>query len=803
MELAEPFELELEIVTAKGNRRRARVIGHADLVRGKVFGFFQDITERKGMELKLNQSEDLRARAEALGRVGGWEFDVTTRQLTWTEMVYRLHDLDPAQAPTVEEAINFYAPESRPIIERAVQRAIALGEPFDLDLEIITAKGHRRQVQVIGHADLVRGKVFGFFQDTTERKWAEALRQREARLAAMVNSLVDAVVSADSGGNIVGWNPGAERLFGYQGSDILGQPITLLIPARHHAGHQAGLARVQEGDEYYVNGSSMERHGRRQDGREFPAVLSLSQWSLADEQFYTVIVRDLTEQKQAEDQLRVQSSALAAAANAIVITNRVGKIEWVNPSFTQLTGYSAEEAVGANPRVLKSGQHPPAFYAAMWATISAGNVWHDELVNKRKDGALYTEEMTITPVRGADAQITHFVAIKQDITERRTLENQLRQAQKMEAIGTLAGGIAHDFNNILSAIIGFCHLLELNSSCDQEARGAIEEIHTAANRATEMVKQIVTFSRKGARKREYIRLDGVIKEAMKFLRASLPAQTKIEMDLEADAPIVLADPTQIYQITLNLAANALYAMEGRPGGLTVSVGLFVPDEEFLSAHPDMQPTPYTRLTVSDTGHGMDAMTMGRIFEPFFTNKPVGKGTGLGLSVVHGIVKSHDGIITVESQVGVGTTFCLYFPGQTQPEALPKPRSSAIPQGSAEKVLVVDDETALTKLLQTVLRRLNYDVTITNTPAEAIRWLRETPSRFDLVITDMSMPEINGLELARQLRAIRPCLPVILTSGYSASVDVDTLHEAGICEVLDKPVTIPALAHAVQRSLAKA
>ena len=513
------------------------------------------------------------------------------------------------------------------------------------------------------------------------------------------------------------------------------------------------------------------------------------------------IIQDITDRKYAEEKMNLQSSALTAVANAIVICDKTGRIEWVNPAFTTLTGYSADEAVGNNPRVLNSGQHPPAFYATMWATVLTGNVWHGELINKRKNQELYTEEMTITPVRGSDGQIAHFIAIKLDVTERRQLENRLQQAQKMEAIGTLAGGIAHDFNNILAVIFGFGHLLREDTAVNGPAQESVVEILAAATRAKDLVQQILTFSRKREQNRQIIRLDTVVKEALKFLRASLPANIQIEKYLAEDAPAVLADPTQIYQVTINLATNALHAMETRPGRLTVSLDSFVPTGKFLQAHADFRPGAYARLTVSDTGMGMDAALLGRIFEPFFTTKPIGKGTGLGLAVVHGIVQTHEGAITVESQPGHGAAFSVYFPAKPQAPDVTDPGVHQIPRGRGENILLVDDEPALTRALEHILQRLGYAVTSTNQARTALKLFHEHPTQYDVMITDLTMPEMNGLELIRQVRAIRLEMPVILISGYNSGLTQENLRTEGVSELLEKPINIQNLAEVLQRSLA--
>jgi len=513
------------------------------------------------------------------------------------------------------------------------------------------------------------------------------------------------------------------------------------------------------------------------------------------------IIQDITERKQNEDRLNVQTSALTAAANGIIITGRDGRIEWVNPAFTKLTGYSAEEVIGQNPRLLNSGEHSQTFYANLWSSVVTGNVWHGELVNRRKDGQLYTESMTITPVNGEDGQIAHFIAIMQDVTEQRQLEKRMLQAQKMEAIGTLAGGIAHDFNNILAAMFGYAYLLQQDTEGNAAAQENIAEVLKATNRAKDLVQQILTFSRQREQKPQLVQLDTVVKEAIRFLRASLPAHLKIELNLASDTPSVLADSTQIYQVVINLATNALHAMENQPGRITISLDHFEPDDRFIHSHLNFSRRPYARLTVADTGHGMDAKTLERIFEPFFTTKPAGKGTGLGLAVVHGIVESHQGHIAVDSQVGVGTTFRLYFPGEANAAAALTAPESQVPSGCGQRILLLDDEPALTSALQRLLVRLNYQVATSNSAREAVGWCQQNPARFDLVITDLTMPEMTGLEVARRLHALRPDLRIILTSGFSADTPAEALKEVGIFELLPKPISWNMLAGAVQRALA--
>ena len=810
---------EIDIPNATGGRRvywEVKTPIYADAERKTVCGLLgisTDITERKLMEEVLQHSRSLLAESEKMGKVGSWEFDIATRQQLWTETVYDIHEVDHACQPTVEQGINFYTPASRPIIKRAVQRAIELGETFDVELQIITAKGNLRHVHAIGHADLVRGKVFGFFQDITQQKRAEqALHESQALYHSLVTQMPIGLFRKDIEGRYVLVNPGFCRLKGVKAEEFLGKTPLQVNGGETAAPDVTGLATkyAAEGEDHHrlimETGKAVEldeEYLLAGGKKHFVHVMKLPVFNPDGKVIGTQgVMFDITALKQAEEQVNLQFSALTAAANAIVITDRHGKIEWVNPSFTKLTGYRAAEAIGGNPRVLKSGQHPPAFYAKLWATITTGNVWHGELVNKRKDGRLYTEDMTITPVRGADGQIAHFVAIKQDATERRLLENRLQQAQKMEAIGTLAGGIAHDFNNILAAIFGYGNLLQQDTEGNSAAQEDIGEILKAATRAKDLVQQILTFSRQRERKREVIHLDIVVKEAMKFLRASLPAQIKIEMQLANDAPAVLADPTQIYQVTMNLATNGLHAMGGQAGTLTVSLESFQPDEQSIQARSEFQPIQYARLVIADTGCGMEAKTLEHIFEPFFTTKPVGKGTGLGLAVMHGIVQSHEGIVTVESEVGRGTTFSLYFPAQTGHATLTETTMAKLGQGRSQNILLLDDEPALTASFRKLLERLNYQVTTSNSAREAVALFRENPAQFDLVITDLTMPEMNGLEVARQLRSLRPDVPIIMASGLTPELTPENLHDAGICELLEKPVSLTVLDEVLQRTLAR-
>jgi nitrogen-specific signal transduction histidine kinase len=398
------------------------------------------------------------------------------------------------------------------------------------------------------------------------------------------------------------------------------------------------------------------------------------------------------------------------------------------------------------------------------------------------------------------------MAIVQDISQRKfaerqreTLEAQLRQAQKMEAIGTLAGGIAHDFNNLLTTMLGNLELARLEVEPGHAVLANLDAVDTAARRATDLVRQILTFSRKQPPRRAAIALAPVIADSVRLLRASLPAAIAIELHLEDEAPLVLADATQIHQVVMNLCTNAWQAMRNERGRIAIWLdGVEVPAP--IRGHERLTPARFARIRVQDTGEGMDAHTLERIFEPFFTTKSAGRGSGLGLSVAHGIVKEHGGTITARSQAGEGSVFEVLIPATDAPATeVTGELASASPLFGYGRVLYVDDEMALAAAVSRMVESLGYRVTVCHSGDEAIARVRENPQAFDVVLTDLSMPGLSGIDVARELMRLRPGLPVILTSGYAERVNQD-LAAVGICLRLDKPFDRRALSVALSAVL---
>jgi len=392
---------------------------------------------------------------------------------------------------------------------------------------------------------------------------------------------------------------------------------------------------------------------------------------------------------------------------------------------------------------------------------------------------------------------------KQAETVRERLEQQLRQSQKMEAIGTLAGGIAHDFNNILTAIIGYTELLSSQLRGQTKAEERLGEIAKAGARAKELVAQILTFSRRQERVRSATSLGAAVDEALRLLRAAIPASIEIDARVEPDLPSVLADATQIHQVVMNLAANAAAAMKDGPGLLRVRCELVELDATAASGHADLRPGRWIRLEVADTGVGMTPDVLERIFDPFFTTKGPGEGTGLGLSVVHGIVKDHEGAILVDSTPGTGTSFRVYFPAlEATAPARTRPRTEAA-GGHGERVLVVDDEPALVELMRSQLEIRGYRVTAFASPMDAWLHFSSHASDFDIVVTDLTMPQLSGADLAERILRLRPDMPIVMATGYGTSQQEERARDMGLRRLLMKPFSMALLDEAIQEALAAA
>jgi two-component system, cell cycle sensor histidine kinase and response regulator CckA len=416
----------------------------------------------------------------------------------------------------------------------------------------------------------------------------------------------------------------------------------------------------------------------------------------------------------------------------------------------------------------------------------------------REDGNDSWLQTSKVPMRDSRGKIIGVLGTYQDITEQKKMEAHFQQAQKMEAIGTLSGGIAHDFNNILSAIIGYSELSLSKIESESPIHGHLNKVIKAGERARDLVQQILTFGRQHEGELSPVRIKLIVKEVAKFIRAALPTTIEINQHIHDD-PTVMADPTQIHQIIMNLCTNAGHAMQENGGILEIGIESIDPDSEFMGSHFGLQPGSYIKLTISDTGDGIPPENINRIFEPYFTTKEQGKGTGLGLAIVHGIVKSYGGIITVDSWAGKGTTFDIYLPSNEDSNKT-KEDTESKPIGGKERILLVDDEHDIIEIEKGILEQLGYVVTPTVKADKALEIFAERADQFDLVISDLTMPKITGDKLALELIKIRPDIPIILCTGFSEKMTEEKAASLGVKGFLMKPVTVNSLTHVVRNVL---
>jgi len=791
------FTQEYRVFDANGDSRWVRDhckvaldgAGRATHFRGVI----TDITEQRRAEGLLATTLSRYHRLMEQAGDGIALVDVTGRFVEANPAACRLYGR-PLEELLALNLADTYAPEERALLPARLLAA-QNGEGFRTERRITRPDGTTVDVEV--NWGPVEGTlVQGILRDITGHKRAE---ESLTLFRALVDRSGDGVEVIDpETGRFLDVNEMSCTASGYTREELLALSVPdVEVESVDRASWPGMIEEIRTTGSRVIEG----RH-RRKDGSTFPVEVSVRLIHL-NRDYLVATVRDITERRQAEEKFHLQGTALEAAANAIVITDAQGTIQWANAAFTKSTGYSLAEILGQNPRLLKSGQHPRAFYEGMWKTILAGHHWHGELCNRRKDGALYHEEMTIAPVRDHAGQVTHFIAIKQDITERKSLEQQFLRAQRLEGIGLLAGGIAHDLNNVLAPILMGADLLKLQMA-DERYVQQLDSIVQSAKRGADIVKQVLTFARGIEGERVLLHPKHILKEMARLARETFPPNIALSADIPNDLWPVLGDATQLHQVLLNLSVNARDALaEG--GELTYSAANLEVDEPLAQANPGAKPGPHVVLRVKDSGCGIPPEVLDRVFEPFFTTKELGKGTGLGLSTVIGIVRSHGGFITVQSELGRGTTFEVWLPASPAAAGqLPVARPEPMPGGHGELVLVVDDEAGILQITRRMLESHGYRVLTADDGTTALTEMSRHASAVALVITDVLMPFMDGVQLIRALRKLSPGLKVIASSGAlglpGQKDRTDEVLALGVKHILHKPYSVETLLRSVHEEL---
>jgi PAS domain S-box-containing protein len=642
--------------------------------------------------------------------------------------------------------------------------------------------------------------MLGIHTDISSYKSADARTMDALAFGqAVFNSSPEAVIAYGPDGRAVIANKAAARIIGTDLPGLLEQNFRELDSWR-----ESGLLAAAE--EALASGREVRRTGpvTTTFGHTRQLATIMVPFDHQSGRHLLLVISDVTENLRVIERLQVMHAAILAVPIGWVVTDPTGVIEWVNPAFTTLTGYAAEEVIGKNPRVLKSGRHSAEFYKAMWSTIARGEVWSGEIFNQRKDGGLYHEYMTIAPVCDEHGDIMHFVAMKQDLSERKNLEQQLARAQRLESIGLLASGIAHDLNNIFAPIQLSLELLKLKYPA-ADGKKMVELIEASVHRGAGIVRQVLTFARGIESQRMILNPKYLVKELAQILDETFTRQIKIVTRVENDLKSIEADSTQLHQVLLNLAINARDAMPNG-GTLLLSATNVEVDSARAMLNPPLKPGPHVALIVEDTGSGISPEVLEHMFEPFYTTKPRGQGTGLGLSTVYGIVRNHGGALEVSSQLGVGTKFTVLLPAKDEAPAKPDSNAPmpAVVQGNGRRILVVDDEESIRLVTLHVLKRNGFVPLVAIDGVEALEIFRSDPTTFAGMITDLMMPRMNGQQLIMEVRRLAPMLPIIASSGlFEGKIDESpetTLQSLGVKTMLRKPYTEEELLEALRTEL---
>jgi PAS domain S-box-containing protein len=783
--------------------------------RPHVLAIARDVTERRRAEQSVRASEE---QYRAI-------FNASEDALVLWDAQLRRVDVNPAYERMFgwsREEVVGRRYEARGVSPEYVERRMELvrrslaGERCHAELESVRKSGARFQADIRTIPVVHRGEphVLTIVRDITERREREqALRASEEQYRAIFNASFDGMIIRTLEGEIVDVNPALESMYGFKREELVGKTFGPIISEKRAESFRGYLDEVAAGRHFRT-----ESHVPRKDGSRVYIEVLGSPVRYQGRPHVLSVVRDISERREREQALRASEeqyrAVFDASLDALVLRDEGFRIVDVNPSYQHMSGYAREEVLGADHVVA----NPPEIDAAVKALhrrALAGEPVRMETRMVRRDGSPI--ELELSGVRTMYQGRPHVLYAGRDITARkqaearhRELEAQLRQAQKMEAIGHLTGGIAHDFNNILTGIMGYLTLATEREAASSDAKLArhLQQAQHGATRARELIQQMLTFSRAQKGRPRVVALAPLVEDAVKLLGSSLPSRVELRTALETGLPGVMIDPVHVEQILLNLCINARDAMDGA-GTISVGVRLAAPGGGAVctSCHQAADGR-YVELTVADTGPGIAPQVIERMFEPFFSTKEVGRGSGMGLSTVHGIVHEHGGHIVVDTAPGRGSTFRVLLPGLegeadgAAPEDERQAQRKPLRQRLEGRVLLVDDEQMVGEFMAELLGGWGLEVTVYRNPVEAERWLAEDPARVDLVLTDQTMPKMTGLELAACVGALRPGMPVILYSGYAENLREDDLARCGVRALLAKPVEpeplFTALAEALRR-----
>ncbi|EMS79690.1 PAS domain-containing hybrid sensor histidine kinase/response regulator [Desulfotignum phosphitoxidans] len=826
-----PYDIELKLELPTGKEKWVHAICEPEPEIGqkghKVRGTIQDITNKRQAEEALRESEDFLNRTGDMARVGGWEVDLDTNRVIWTQTTGRIHELPDGYFPDLEEAIGYYHPEDQDHVRQCVQRAIENGESFDFTVRLITVKGRERWVHALGQPVVDAGRcvrLSGTFQDVTQAKQAELAREaseaRYARLAANIPGVVfqNLQHSDDPTDDEFPYiSPGIHDLFGLTPEEVMrdSSSIWALIHPDDSAALTDSIQHAVETGAYWnydfrvttTGGETKWVRGMASHERQPDCSI-----------FWDGLFLDISDPKRTEKALRRSEERFSLAMEA----SKDGIWDWdlttgeiyCSPSLTSMLGYNSNDVIESVDQ-WQELIHPDDRQKAYQSNIDCVNNLTDSFeveyrMQTQDGGWKWIVGRGKAVQRDASGRALRIIGTHRDntdhkraVAEKETLQAQLHQSQKMESVGRLAGGVAHDFNNMLGVILGHTELALLQADENHDLYGDLKEIQTAAQRSADVTKQLLAFARKQTFSPKQLDLNDTVESMLNMLRRLIGEDIDLVWKPSTHIWPIKMDPTQVDQILANLCVNARDAIDG-VGNVTIETGISKIDEKYCDEHPGFVPGNFVMLAVSDNGCGMDKDTLENLFEPFFTTKEVGKGTGLGLATVYGIVKQNNGFINVDSEPGQGSTFNIYLPPMVENEEddqtmFPK-KSTA---GGTETILLVEDEPSILRMTQIMLERKGYAVLAATTPTAAVEKAKDHSDPIDLLITDVVMPEMNGRDLAGQITALYPDIQLLFMSGYTADViDHQGVLDAGVA-FIQKPFSMADMSEKVREVLDEA
>ncbi len=774
-----------------------------------------EVEKHKRTAEALAKSQSRLQLAQKISHLNIIEVDLRTHKIFCSDEIFEKLGIKDKKNLDTRELKKYVFEEDRKLIEKMINDLIIKKKRLrdNIDFRVYCKDQlcwFNAQIEVLLDNEKEPYLFIAALIDISDRKRVEhELIEKEQEVALLLDSAAEGIFGMDKNGNCTFVNRRCLDLLGFEKeSELLGKNIHDLID--HHREDQESLDKehcrllrsIRTGEKIHINDEVF----KRKDGTYFP----VEYWSYPitkNNQVVGAVVSffNATKKREVEKQVRQMVNVLEQSFESVLITDVDGNIIYVNPAFERITGYKKEEVIGQNPRFLKSGLHDRAFYEELWSKLVAGQSWKGVFINRRKNGELYKEETVLFPIKDENGKIINYAGVKRDITEEEFLREQIFQAQKMESLGKLTGGVAHDFNNLLTVINGYAQMGLQLIGTDHPLYQYLDQIARAGERAANLTSQLLTFSRRQVISPKRINLNELIKDTQKMLRRLIGEDIQFELELDENLLPIKADVTQIDQILMNMVVNARDAILAQKNPqekrITIRTRQMTIDRKFANTHIDLHPGPYALIEISDTGIGIAPETLQHIFEPFFTTKQ-DRGTGLGLSTVYGIVKQNKAAIYVTSEINKGTTFSIYWPSDLEEDRIQEKKEEVVHVGQQQRILIVEDDESVRKFLSLSLKRLNFEVLEAENGQKALDVLLKQKKEVDLVLTDLIMPGMNGLELAEQLKKNNIKIPVIFGTGY-ADEHVEKLIDGNIQDfVVHKPYSVEEIVKKINHLIRK-